>query len=403
MRRLGVTQVRAAFGVLAAVSLIAAAGCGSSGDKGSGGAAAATGASTTASGSGFDMAAVKARVSGYEKGPTEYAGPTDPVKTAKGIELATIPCSGAIRGCVRPVEEAGRLAKQLGWRVRSYDGKGTPKDNNNAVQQAVAGGADVILTGGVDPSFISAGLQAARAKGVIVGSMSQGVGPSPTGYAFDIGADYTLLGQQIGDFVVADSDGKADYLPFNDKSYASTVAFVNASIESVKACPSCTVEKTQFFVGTDIAKGLGPRLIDLLRQNQKIDYVMGSYDPAATAMVPAIANAGLKSRVKVVGGLGNQQNLEYVKANNIQVADAGFDNTYMAYMAIYQVNRLLAKQPLWKTPGETRPAYMYSGKVPIKLFTTSSPPAQTSDYVATDTLDYPAKMRPLLGLSGSGN
>lgn len=401
MRRLGVTQVRAAIGVLAAVSLIAAAGCGSSDDGSDSSGAAATGASTTASDSGFDMAAVKARVAGYEKGPTKYEGPTEPVTVAKGIHLATIPCSGAIRGCVRPVEEAGKLAKQLGWSVRSYDGKGTPKDNNNAVQQAVAGGADVILTGGVDPTFISAGLQAARAKGVLVASMSQGVAPSDKGYKFDIGADYTLLGQQIGDFVVADSDGKADYLPFNDKSYSSTVAFVNASIESVKACPTCKVEDTQFFVGTDIAKGLGPRLIDLLRQNSKIDYVMGSYDPAATAMVPAIANAGLKSRVKVVGGLGNQQNLEYVKANNIQVADAGFDNTYMAYMAIYQVNRLLAKQPLWKVPGETREEYAYSGKVPIKLFTTTSPPATTSDYVATDTLDYPAKMRPLLGLSGN--
>jgi len=303
---------------------------------------------------------------------------------------------------VRPVEEAGKIAKELGWSVRSYDGKATPKDNNSAVQQAVAGGADVILTGGVDPTFISAGLQAAKKKGVLVASMSQGVAPSDNGYAFDIGADYTLLGTQIGEWVVADSEGKADYLPFNDKSFASTVAFVDASIAAVKACPTCKVEGTQFFVGTDIAKGLGPRLVDILRKNQDIDYVMGSYDPAATAMVPAIANAGLGDKVTVVAGLGNEQNLQYVKAGHIQKADAGFDNTYMGYMAIYQVNRMLNKQPLWETPGETRNEYKYSGKVPIKLFSTDSPPATTKDYVATDTLDYPSKMRPLLGLSGNG-
>jgi ribose transport system substrate-binding protein len=398
MRRYGVTQVRAASSVLAAVALIAAAGCGSSDSSGSSGDTGTGASASSAKSNGFDLDAVKARVAGYEKGPTKYEGPTEPVQVAKGIKLATIPCAGVIRGCVRPVEEAGKLAKELGWSVRSYDGKGTPKDNNNAVQQAVAGGADVILTGGVDPTFIKAGLQAAKAKGVLVASMSQGVGPSPDGYAFDVGADYTLLGTQIGDYVVADSGGKANYLPFNDKSYASTVAFVNGSIDAVKKCPDCQVQGTQFFVGTDIAKGLGPRVVDMLRKNPKIDYVMGSYDPAATAMVPAIANAGLKDKVKVVAGLGNQQNMEYVKSNHVQTADAGFDNTYMAYMAIYQANRLLAKQPLWKTPGETRPQYMYSGKVPIKLFTTDSPPESTADYVATDTLDYPAKMRPLLGL-----
>jgi ribose transport system substrate-binding protein len=321
-----------------------------------------------------------------------------PVKVPTGIKLATVSCAAVVRGCVRPVQEAGIIAKELGWSVTAYDGQGTPKGANDAVEQAVAGGANVILTGGVDPSFIAGGFKAANAAHVLIASMSQGVGPSPGGYAFDIGADYTLLGDMIGDYVIADSDAKAVMLPFDDKSFASALAFVAGAVDTVRACNTCSVLPRQYFVSTDISTTLGPRAVDLVRSNPKITYIDGDYDPAAAGIVPALANAGLKGKVKVVGGLANSQNLQYVKSGFVQTADAGFDNQYMGYMAIYQVARLLDKMPLWTTPGESRPQYIYSGHVPVRLFTTQSPPASTADYVATDTLNYVPKMRALLGL-----
>jgi ABC-type sugar transport system substrate-binding protein len=391
MRRRGVFKITAVFSLLAAFSLFAAA-CGSSNKSSS------TKPASSSAASSFDLAAVKARVDAFAQGPTKYEGPTEAVTPKKGIKLAIVPCSEAIRGCVRPVEEAGKIAKELGWSVKSYDGKATPKDNNNAVQQAVAGGADVVLTGGVDPSFIAGGFRAAQAKKVLVASMSQGVAPSANGYPFDIGADYTRLGTMVGDWIVADSGGKAVMLPFDDKSFASALAFVKGSVDAVDKCPDCNVLPRQYFVGTDIATGLGPRAVDAVRKNPKITYIQGDYDPAVTAIVPAIANAGLKNKVKVVGGLANQQNLEYVKAGNVQHADAGFDNRYMGYMAIYQVNRLLNGQKLWETPGESRPEYKYSGNVPERLFSSDHPPASTKDYVAEDTMHYEAPMRKLLGL-----
>ena len=142
----------------------------------------------------------------------------------------------------------------------------------------------------------------------------------------------------------------------------------------------------------------GQRAVDLVRKNSDITYIDGDYDPAAAAIVPGLANAGIDN-VKVVGGLANEQNMQFVKAGHIQTADAGFDNTYMGYMAIYQVARVLNGQELWVTPGETRPEYMYSGVVPTRLFTLDNPPASTEDYVATDTLPYLPQMRQLLGLS----
>jgi ribose transport system substrate-binding protein len=400
-------RFRAGACALAAVSLFAV-GCGGNDDSSSS-SSGSSGSSSSSSGSSADtgapatdIAAVKARVAEYEKGPTAYQGPTDKVPVAKRIKLAWVPCSQAVRGCVRPVEEAGKLAKELGWDVKSYDGKGTPKDNNSAVEQAVAGGADVVLTGGVDPSFIAGGLKSAKDKGVLVASLSQYVPPAPDGYKFDIGADYKKLGNMIGDWAVADSDGKAVLLPFRDNSFKSAVAVTEGTEDAVRACKTCQVLGEQLFVATDLGSRLGPRAVDILRKNPDINYVLGTYDPAATALVPAIANAGLKGKVKVIASLGNEQNLNYVKSGNIQEADSGFDNAYMGYMAIYQVNRLLAKQPLWETPGVADPVSKYSGNVPLRLFTTDNPPATTKDYTADDAIHWKAKMRPLFGLSGDG-
>lgn len=410
MRLRGVSPLFWAAIVLVAVVALAVAGCGgggstTSGSETSSGEESAATEETSAGGEeeaggesgGFDLAKWEQKTEKYEEGPTEYFGPTEPVKVPANKKLAWIPCSAVIRGCVRPVEAAGEIAEELGWTVKSYDGKGTPNGNNTAIEQAVAGGAEVILTGGIDPHFIASGLKAAKEKGVLVASMSQGAKPEPNGYPFDIGANYVELGEMIGSYVISDSEGKAVYQPFDDKSYESTVQFVEASERTVEEeCPECEVLPTEFFVGTQIETTLGPRVVSLLRSNPDINYLMGSYDPAVTGMVPAIANAGLKEQVKVVGGLGNEQNLQYVKEGNIQTADAGFDNLYMGYMAIYQVSRMLNEEPLWKTPGVSAPEYMYSGKVPEKLFTSNNTDFDTGDYVADETVHYVEKFEKLL-------
>jgi ribose transport system substrate-binding protein len=412
MRLRGVSPVIWAAVLCAAVVALAVAGCGGGGSSSSSSSESEpSGAETTAneesssgeeeeggsSSGSFNLAEWEKKTEEYEEGPTEYFGPTEPVKVPSGESLAWIPCSAVIRGCVRPVEAAGEIAEELGWTVKTYDGKGTPQGENAALEQAVAGGATVILTGGIDPHFIASGLKAAKEKGVLVASMSQGAKPEPNGYPFDIGASYKELGEMIGSYVISDSGGTAVYQPFDDKSFESTVQFVENSESTVEEhCPECEVLPTQFFVGTQIETTLGPRVVSLLRSNPDINYLMGSYDPAAAGMVPAIANAGLKEQVKVVAGLGNEQNLQYVKEGNIQTADAGFDNLYMGYMAIYQVSKLLNEEPLWKTPGVTEPEYMYSGKVPEKLFTSNNTEFETGDYVADETVHYIAKFEKLL-------
>jgi ribose transport system substrate-binding protein len=356
-------------------------------------------ASSSRKSTSFNLAAIKRAVAAFQHGPTKYEGPTQAVKVPKNIKLAVVPCSEAFAGCEEASLGVKAVAEKLGWSVTLYNGDGTPSGMNNAMQQAVTSGANAIITGAVNPAFIASGLKAAAAKGIPVGSATEGVAPSPGGYKFDIGPNYQTLGEADGDYIVANSNGKAIYVPWNDKEYSSVVAFVDAVTATVKKCTTCKVLPTEQFVGADVSvTSLGARVVDLLRSNPSIDYMVAGYDPAAAVMVPAIDSAGLKGKVKLASVIGAAQNLAYVKAGNVQTADSGFDNNYIGYMAVYQMTRLLDHMRLWTTPGVTNPIYKFSGDVPVKLYTSSDPNFPIGNYDANSTLHYVPKMRALFGL-----
>jgi ABC-type sugar transport system substrate-binding protein len=269
---------------------------------------------------------------------------------------------------VQPGEEAQKAAQTLGWQTKIYDGKGDPAVQARVVTQAVNGGADAILMAGVDPTAIQSAMSAAQQRKIPVGSMTQGIAPTG-GIAFDIGANYAKAGELTGQWIVADSDGKANVLPTNDKEFASTQAIVDGAVGVLKGCTGCQVKAPEYFTAATIGNGLGQRIASSLQRDPKVDYVIGAFDPAVSDMVPAIQNAGIGSRVKIISNVGLEQNLGYIKSGNVQAADVVFDNQYVGYAAVDQMIRTLAGKPLSKSTGETDPRYIYNENVPYHLVT----------------------------------
>jgi ABC-type sugar transport system substrate-binding protein len=392
---------RLTYGIAAglAVFAVGATGCGSSSDdtdSSNSGASTAASTTSTTSASSFDLQAVKDRVEGYESGPQEYSGPEEAIDVKPGVNLAIVLCAGFIQGCVDGATPMVEIAKSMGWNVKTYDAKGTPKDSNNAVLAAVAGGADAIILISVDPHFIGAGLKAAHEKNIPIGSECQATAPSPDGFNYDTCYYNPLAGTMLGEFVVADSEGKADYLPFNDNSYVSAVDIIKAEVAAVEACPTCKVRDKEDFVGTDIAKSLPARVVDILRSDPDISYIGMPYDPAAAGVIPAIKNAGLADRVKVVSNNGQAQNLDFINKGQVQVADVAADFTYMGWMTVYQMARVVAGMEPWATPGIDDEKYRYGGNVPMKIATKESP-VDGERYIASD-LGYEEKFKALLGI-----
>lgn len=357
------TAVSAAL-CLAALGLTA---CGSSSSD-SATASTSSGTTSSAANSGAGLAKFQSMVDAAMKPQTKWQGPTAPVTPPNNVKLALVTCAGVVAGCVQPAQEAAKAAQSLGWKTTIYDGKGDPTVQNQVVTQAVNGGATAILMAGVDPSAIQSAMAAAKAKNIPVGSMTQGIAPTG-GIAFDIGANYQKAGEVAGAWIVVDSKGKAVVLPTNDKEFKSTLALINGAIATVKQCSGCKLESTQFFVAANIGNGLGDRIAQTLRNNPDVNYIIGAFDPAVSDMVPAIQNAGLASKVKIVSNVGLEQNLGFIRDGNVQAADIVFDNQYVGYAAVDQMSRVLTKKPLSKSTGETDPRYIYNENVPYGLVT----------------------------------
>lgn len=316
-----------------------------------------------------------------EEGAT-YAGPTEPAKAPEHLKVTAVTCLSILHGCVSPtigLEEAG---KALGWEVKVVDGGGNSRQQNSAIIDAVSAGANVVVLIAVDPASIQLGLKAAKDAGVLVVSGSNGIdtpnpviapAPGALGVAFDVSPHYAALGRATAEWIVKNSGGKADIAIFSDKEFPSVLAGEVGLLAGLKECSGCVVSPQQYFTGNQVGATLGQMTVGYLRANPDTGYIFSPYDPAAAAQVPAIAQAGLADKVKLVGILGDQQNLDFIRKGNVQVADAAFDNNYMGWAIADQIIRVLNKQPLAEPHGEN---------IPFAVIDKTSLPAPGSDWAA---------------------
>ena len=356
---------RVAVSAVTALALAALAACSSGSGASNGGAS-----SSPAAAKALNLAHYQTLVSQAEGAltSTKFAGPTTPVKAPRNIKLAVIDNSTtACGGCVSVSDDIKAAAKLLNWSVTVFNGNADPSTQNNLLGQAVNAGYQAIIVDAIDPSVLQSGLAAARKKGIPVGSVTAGVPPSPTGFAYDAGADWTAAGTAIGALIVASSHGKANLLAFMDKEYQSQVDLINAVVAQVKTCSTCTVQPVQQFVAADIGPNLGVRVVNLLQKNPSINFVEMGYDPAADVVVPAILQAGLGNRVSLIAANGATQNLQWIAKHQVQTGDLVFSFAYSAYAGVNQMVRLLAHQPLIKTPNIPNLAYAYGEGAPWSI------------------------------------
>jgi ribose transport system substrate-binding protein len=325
--------------------------------------------------------------------PAQYAGPTQPAKAPDHLKVTAITCLSILHGCVSPTVGLQHAGKALGWDVTVVDGGGNPRQQNSALLDAVSAGANVIVLVAVDPAAVQLGLKAAKEAGVLVVSGSNGIDtPNPVGkpaenglwVAFDVGPDYAALGNAAAEWIVKDSGGKGNVAVFSDKEFPSVLAFEAGLLEGLKKCGGCKVSPQQYFTGNQVGATLAQQTVGYLRANPDTQYLFSPYDPAAGTQVPAIMQAGMGQQVKLVGVLGDQQNLDFIRKGTVQLADAAYDNEYMGYAIADQVIRLLNKQPLFEPRGES---------LPFTVLDKTNLPPQGSDWVAD--FDYKSKFMAL--------
>ena len=321
--------------------------------------------------------------------PAQYSGPTDPAKAPEKIKVTAITCLSILHGCVSPTVGIQHAGAALGWDVKVSDGGGDPRKQNTAILDAVSAGSKVIVLVAVDPAAVQLGLKAAKDAGVLVVSGSNGIDtPNPVmkpaagalWVQFDVGPDYGALGNAAAEWIIKDSGGKANIAIFSDKEFPSVLAFEAGLLEGLKKCSGCKVSPQQYFTGNQVGATLAQQTVGYLRANPDTNYLFTPYDPAAGSQVPAIQQAGMGDKVKLIGVLGDQQNVDFIRKGVVQVADAAYDNEYMGYAIVDQIIRLLNKQPQIEPRGES---------LPFTILDKTNLPAAGSDWVAN--FDYKSK------------
>jgi len=352
------------------------------------------GASSASIAAKVNLSTYQAKVKAAIKSQTSWNGPKIKVTPPKTFKIAVVTCLSALAGCYLPATAVQNAAKALGWQSEIFDGKGDPAIQSAGIEQALNDGANAIITTAIDGHAIQGALAKAKAAGVPVVSSSNGSAAGEQGFTLDVSPNLTDMGKALADWIIVDSKGTANFVPYLDKEFQSNISTETGLLSEFKTCTTCKLQRTQNFVATNVGNGLGAQTVAYFRKNPQVKYTHFSFDPAALDQVPALWQAGIKY-VKATSILGDAPNLQFIKTGKIQQADGAWDNEYMGWAAVDQVIRLVTHQPLAVSANQTS-RYKYGENTPWVLITKTNVPAGNKDWHAS--FNYQSQYKKLWGL-----
>jgi ribose transport system substrate-binding protein len=323
-----------------AFTLVAAA-CGNDDDSGSsnGGDTTDTGGDTgddDASSAGVEEAK---RLLAAETEPVTFAvpagvGPVDLAAT-EGKKVAIINLIAAVPILTQWQDEMTEAFQGSGVELTYFDGAGNPAEWDRGIANAIADQADVIFMLGVPAQFIAPSVQDAVAAGIPVLTSLQGFAGKTRAevpeLTADVGFDYRVPGEMMGQWAVADSEGKGNILIFSsDDNGSSPDVWGGIEDEIDRLCPDCTVSRSDAVLAEWGDDTLQNRAKSLLQADPTITHVIAVYDAMTLAIEPAIVELGLENDVKVAGFNGTPAIMANVESGTAVKLEIGNPNMWMS-------------------------------------------------------------------------
>lgn len=366
------------------VSTVAAA-CGS-GKGSSTSASSSTKVAASSAGSGAvaaGLARAEAAVAAAERTPTNI-DQTVPLKTAppKGKTVVFIEDEVSQSVVISQGEEAA--AKAAGWKFVSLNYQSTnPATLITAMQQALQYHPVSVSFAGEPESAWASEIPAYQAAGVAI--IPTVIGPQPIGGAVkaNIG-DFTSSGVGLGNWFIADSQGKGDALLVDLPVFPVLTEVITGIKQAIaENCPDCT---TTAFNGTlqEVSSStFVSSVVSALRQNPNIHYVLSSDLLFINGLQAALASAGITD-VKIAGAQPEAADFAALQTGT-ESAVVVNSNTLIGWITADASFRIAEGMPV--PPGD--------GGEPYQLLTK----ANASIGSTTEPTDYAAKFKALWHLS----
>ena len=317
--------------VTVALALAACGSSNSSSSSASSGSSGSSGSSTSSSGS-ANTGAAAAALAQYKTLPTKI-NITTPLKSAppQGKTIVMLGTNNPSNVLIQ--QGMSKLANMFHWNYSlvSYD-PANPGTFTQALNTALAKHPQYLVEAGLP--LTSSQLQTAKNAGAkwILDSVYPVTVKDPVLAVVDAYQQDAVMGKIIADYFVSDSGGKGNAVVEHVPSYPILNGFTDGFSKEVKAqCPNCQTKEADITI-PDLVAGKAPStLVSALRSNSSANYLVFDDGPFADGITSALAAAGLKDKVKVIGEAADQAGVAALK-NGSEAAWTGFDPAYQAYL-----------------------------------------------------------------------
>ncbi len=242
--------------------------------------------------------------------------------------------------------------KAMGWIAPTiYDGQFSPATQAGLINQAVQRGEDAIELMAVDVGAVKSPIENALAKKIVVVCLmcESGAAWHKKG-VIDVTVDFSTMGEMAAWFVIADSNGKAKAITFNEPAFSS-VRNRNTGFDRVfKQCTTCTLVKRVTIPAADLSKPGPPGWTALLTSQPKgsFDYAVAYADVLAVPMAKTLKQAG-RTDVKLTGYDAESTATALIKSDPAYVATIAMPYEFADWAVADTAARKLAGKKLWAT------------------------------------------------------
>ncbi|HKG39262.1 MAG TPA: sugar ABC transporter substrate-binding protein [Conexibacter sp.] len=328
---------------LACACLVAlgVAACGSSDESSSG----STAGGTATSGQQADVASVEAAVE-RAKEPVSDRTLGPPVAATRGKKVTAIMCTAQSEGCALLGRRFKAAADTLGWDATIVDGGGAPDRQSAAVLNAVAAGTDGIFLISIDRSAVAQGLAKASAARIPVVSTASDntAGDGPENVFAEVGFDGRALGEMAANWIVADSDAKANVAVFKSPELKALTDRWAGAEPIFEACADCKVVDTVEYSLARAVNDLPLRAKSLLLAHPDVDYIWLDAGGFTAPVANALQEIG-RNDVKIATFDCVSSNFTAIRADEVVRACAGLGIPKAAWSGADQLNRAFAGEP----------------------------------------------------------
>lgn len=262
-----------------------------------------------------------------------YAGrftepPKKPNPAAKGKVVWYISPGQASPNAAQGYIGLKEAAAELGWTLKLYDAKLDPANFSTGIKQAVASGADGLITLALDCSATKSALEDARDQGVFTVTMlgfdcdESDPGEEPL-YSAPISLGdryenwveaYEEWGRDTAAWIIAKTNAEANLLNFTNDEYLIISKTVKGLSEKMEECDTCEVTDVPWSlseVGTKVTNKVKDSFVRVPDANTLFD----SLNPLV-GFATGIEQAGKTETVQAIGGLGMPEDFELIAAGN---------------------------------------------------------------------------------------